>query len=108
MTRLQGAVASDRGDTRVLTLDGISSLSDVTAVEAHVWGSATAPIILAATVLSAVDRTVTVQLGAAGGWLSTAAPGTYSFEVQCTFTGGIILTWPNGDPDTITVRAQGG
>lgn len=100
------AVAGDVNDVRVVTLDGIDDLAAVTSIEAHVWNLRTEPVTLAATVTDAVARQVTVQLGAGGGWLPTAAPGEYFIEIEATF-GTTVLTWPSGKPDKLIVRAQG-
>lgn len=100
------AVSGDVGDTRLVVLDGIDDLTTVSSIEAHVWRNAVAPVTLTTTVTDAVARSVTVQLGGAGGWLPTAAPGTYHIEIEVTI-GSTVLTWPNGAPDQIEVRAQG-
>lgn len=112
MTALQPAVIGDIGDTRIIQLDGVDTLDDVTAIEAHVWiehrKSSTA-VTLAAEVLDAGDRTIVVDLGTdpETGWLpAVARRNEWLIEYQLTF-GSTVLTWPNGDPDTINVREQG-
>ena len=106
MTELKPAVTGDIGDTRVLTLNGIDSLSSATAVKAHVWNLTAATTELDAAVTDATTNQVTVQLGGTGGWLPTATPDTYLFEVQVTF-GTTVLTWPQSTPATLVVREQG-
>jgi hypothetical protein len=102
------AVAGDTGDTRTIRLDGIADLTGVTAIEAYVWkeGDKSTRSTLTCSVADATARTVTVNLGAGGGWLPTARPGSYFFEIEATF-GTVIRTWPEGTPDTILVRASG-
>ena len=99
-------VAGDVSDTITPIINGVADLSGVTAVETHVWTTSIAPVTLATTVASSSARTLTVQLGT---WLqNTAVPGTtYKLEYQITFTGGRIETWPERDPDTLYIRAQG-
>jgi hypothetical protein len=106
MTQLRSAVAGDVGDTRLITLDGIDDLSTASSVEAHVWLPSGTKQTLTAAVTDPIERTVTVQLGLSGGWLPTATPGTWNFELEVTFPSAV-LTWPNGKPDRIVVRAQG-
>jgi len=102
-TTIQTAVTGDVGDTRLIRLDGIADLVSASAVEAHVWNDSTAVVTLDATVTDTAARTVTVELGIAGGWLPAAAPGIYNFEVQVAF-GANVLTWPNSQPATLRVR----
>ena len=101
-------VQGDTSDTLTATLNGVTDLLGVTAVEAHVWpragGTATT---LTATVTSTSARTVTVNLGGGGGWLASAAAGPWNLEIQTTWTGGAVITWPEAGPDTIVVRTQG-
>ena len=98
-------VQGDTGDTLVCQLDGVVDLVAVTSVVGHIWNprSSTAATNLTATVLSAVDRTVTVQLGA---WLETADPVTWLLELQVT-SPTQTLTWPAGKPGEVRVRPQG-
>lgn len=100
---IQTAVTGDVGDTRLLRLDGVTDLVSATAIEAHVWNDATDSVTLATAITDATERTVTVALGAAGGWLPTAPVGIYNLEVQVTF-GTTVLTWPAREPATIQVR----
>lgn len=96
-------VAGDTGDTLVAELTGVDSLSSATAVEAHVSRMDIAAATLTASVLSASARTITVALGA---WLqNTAVAGEYDLEYEVTFASGAKLTWPEGTPDTLIVRA---
>lgn len=100
------AVAGDIGDSRDILLRGVSSLAPVSSVEAHVWRRDVTPVTLTAT-LDVATLIATVQFGGVGGWLAGALPGKWNFEIQINFTGGNKLTWPEGDPDEIHVRAQG-
>ena len=101
-SRVQG----DTNDTLVAQLAGVADLTGVTAIEAHVWPAQSigAAVTLAAVVTNAASRTVTVNLGS---WISTAGPGRYQLEIQTTWGGGPIITWPEGAPDELTIRAQG-
>lgn len=103
-------VSGDVGDTLVAVLDGVDTLDGVTAVEGHVWrwvrDDGTPRVTLAAAVTNAAAREVTVQLGGVGGWLPTASPGSWLFELEVT-SGGVTRTWPEGPPAVIDVRAQG-
>lgn len=99
-------VQGDVNDTITVVLSGVENLLTATAVEAHVWRRDVAPETLAAAITDAVTRTVVVQLGGASGWLSDAAEHVWYIDVQVTFTGGTILTWPSGVPDTIAVRSD--
>jgi hypothetical protein len=100
------AVSGDVGDSRLVVLDGIDDLTTVSSIEAHVWRRGMDPVTLTAAVTDAIARTVTVQLGTSGGWLPTAEPGMYNVEIEATL-GSTVLTWPNGAPDQLEVRAQG-
>lgn len=106
MTTLKTAVTGDVGDYRLVTLAGVDNLDAVTAIEAHVWKSDTAPTTLAASVDDSAERRIRVELGSAGGWLATATPGSWKIEYQLTF-GSTVLTWPADGPDRILVRAEG-
>lgn len=119
--RLTPAVSGDLGDTRTVRLDGLTDLENVTAIEAHVWRTSTAGVVLAAAVVDATERTVRINLGEASGWLATAEPGTWFIEVEATFNDGSVLTFPSnaqprnalapsagvGSICTIEVREQG-
>lgn len=107
MTALKAAVVGDVGDYRIITLSGVEDLDAVTALESHVWVfGGDAAVTLTTTVEDSAARQIRVELGGADGWLSTAAPGRHLIEYQLTF-GSTVLTWPNGSPDQIQVRAQG-
>lgn len=111
MADLRPAVQGDIGDTRLVRLDGITNLNAATTVVAHIYtGSrsvATHVATLTAEVDDPADCTITINLGAADGWLATAAPGRYLIEYQVTFASGDIITWPAAAGDRIQVRAQG-
>lgn len=100
-------VQGDVGDTIVVTLDGVANLDGVDTVEGHVWRQNVAAVTLDAAVTDSATRRVTVELGDADGWLSDAAPGEWLFETVATYLDGSVLTWPQGTPDRIAVRAQG-
>ncbi len=97
-------VVGDTNDTLTAQLDGIVDLSGSPTIRSLVWplagGAAT---VLTVTVLSVVDRTVTISLGA---WITTAAAGTYNVEIEVT-SGGVIRTWPAQRPATLVLRSQG-
>lgn len=99
-------VAGDISDTLTVTINGIADLTEVTAVEAHVWTDTISAVTLTAAVADATARTVTVQLGT---WLQNTAVGglRYNLEYELTFTGGTQRTWPENGTDFILVRAQG-
>lgn len=103
---LEPAVAGDIDDVRTLRMDGIDNLDDVTAIEAHVWKSRGAATTLAAEILDATARTVSVSLGDDEGWLATATPDAYLLEIEVEI-GDATLTWPNGSPAVLWVRSQG-
>lgn len=104
MTQIQSAVQGDVGDLRSIQLDGITDLTAVTSIEAHVWKGDDAAT-LTTTVTDAANRIVSVNLGGIGGWLATADVGSWFFEIQATL-GTTVLTWPNrANPDVIEVRA---
>jgi hypothetical protein len=106
-------VNGDSRDTAVAFLYGVATFAGATAV-GHVWSPTVATANLTATVVDGTDRegnpcgVVTVNLGTGGGWLSTAAAGTWFLEYQVTFPDAAVLTWPARNPDTVVVRAQGG
>lgn len=94
-------VVGDTNDTVTVTCGGVDTLAGATAVEAHVWRttSPTSAATLTATVLSAVDRTVLVELGS---WITTAGPGVWRLEVQVT------ATWSDGETGPRTFPSEGG
>lgn len=98
-----GRVIGDSNDTIVMELEGVSDLSGISAIEAHVWKFDVVAATLTAAVTDSANRIVTVSLGS---WIATAAAGTYSLEVQTT-AAGVVRTWPERTPDQIEVRAQG-
>lgn len=99
-------VVGDTNDTLTAQLDGIDTIPVGTTVEAHI-GRTTDPVsstTLTATVVDAAARTVRVLLGS---WLTTAAPGVWSLEIQVTGT------WADGQigprtwgPRRLTLRSQ--
>lgn len=101
-SRVQG----DVNDTLTAKLDGVANLSGVTAIQAHVWRTGVSPVTLTASVLNATDRTVTINLGASGGWLATATPAVWYLELQVT-SGTTVQTWPADNPAILRIRAQG-
>ena len=106
MTQWQGAVTGDVGDIRTIRLDGVDDLTAATAFETRVWkGDQSA--VLTTTLVSAVERTVTVNLGGTTGWLKTAELGTWFVKVFVSFGASQQLSWPNGpQADTIEVRTD--
>lgn len=110
--------AGDEDDTVVIRADGIDTLAGVTAVEAHIWPATRNPptgiVTLTAAVTDATTREVTVQLGAAAGWLpglaaTVTVDTAFLYELEFMFGATGPLTWP-GDRNelgTIVVRPQG-
>ena len=97
--------AGNVGDTITPKVLGVASLSSVTAISAKVQlasDSTAAETTLTATVLSATDCTVTVQLGS---WLQNlTTAGTYRVWLLITFSGGVgPLAWPARMDDRIVV-----
>lgn len=101
--RTQGDVK----DTLVATIEGVNSLANLTAIEAHVWLFGQPNATLTVSVIDPVARTVRVDLGDVGGWLPTAAEGKWRLEYFMSFADGSKLTWPAPRPDIIYVRRQG-
>ena len=89
-------------DTLTPTLQGVSTLADVTGVEAHVYRG-DARVALPATVADPAARVISVPLSP---WLATAEPGRWCIEFECSFPAGP-LTWPADRPDILIVRPQG-
>lgn len=107
MTKFHTAVTGDIQDFRTAVLSGIEDLTNVSAIETHIWQHGTTPVTLTTAVLVAADRTIRFQLGDDEGWLATeATPGNWLVEYQLTFLDGTVLTWPQ-TPDVLPVRAQG-
>ena len=94
-------VVGDLDDTLDMTVHGID---DATAASwsANIWNDETPATTVTATALYA--STIRVELG---GWISGAAPGYWNIEAQADLGAGRLATWPEGDPDTIIVRASG-
>lgn len=113
MTRLKGAVQGDVNDERVVALDGVDSLANVSSIAVHVWRPGVDVVTLTATVLDADERTITIPLGAtAEGWLGTIdltpmSRRDYFVEYQVTWADGTVLTFPAEGYDTLPVRTQG-
>jgi len=102
------AVAGDLGDTRTVTLGGIADLTAAVSARGIVSYSAdqTVTAELDATIPDPDATDITVELGGAGEWLQTAAPGVWLLEVEVTFADGSVLSWPQGSADTLVVRAD--
>jgi hypothetical protein len=98
-------VQGDVNDTITVILSGVENLTGATAV-AKVWRRGVDAENLTTSITSTVNRTVSVDLGGASGWLFDAAIGTWLIEIQVTFADGSILTWPADSPDMIVVRAD--
>ena len=109
MARFQ-RVQGDINDTLVIQLDGVADFQLATAT-ANVWLPGFEPAPLTCTLANGVDGSTpvglcTVHLGGPGEWLTTAEPGDYLIEVEVTFDDGSVLTWPEGPPDHLRVRAD--
>ncbi len=105
-TGLPPAVAGNVGDYRVIRLSGVDSLSAATAFSADVWLEGLPKTTLSVVLVSAVKRTVRVELGGVGGWLATAIPGDYLLEIDVSFGPVTKLTWPARAPMVLGVREQ--
>lgn len=101
ITRVQG----DVNDTATVTLSGITDLTTAASAEAHVKYQAIVAT-LACTIPDPNELDIVIDLGAADGWLATAAAGKWSLETEVTFNDGRVLTWPAEGTDTIVVRSQ--
>lgn len=101
------AVAGDVGDTITVRLDGIDTLN-ASSVRAIVRRPGTTTShVLTATITDANERTVTISLGDADGWLATdATVGTWDLEIEATFANGDVLTWPSAQPMRLAVRSD--
>lgn len=98
--------AGDINDSIVAALTGVQNLTGVSTVEAILSHPTIASVTLPGTVVSATDRTVSIALGGAGGWLATiAVPGeTYSVEIRALWADGTRLSWPsNNIPDKLVI-----
>jgi len=102
------AVAGDIGDTRSVTLAGIADLTAAVSARGIVTYSSdlTVTAELTATIDDPAGTDVTVELGGAGGWLASAAPGVWLLEAEITFADGSVLSWPQAGADTLIVRAD--
>lgn len=102
-------VQGDLNDTAEVVIDGVVDLASVTEVVARVEYSQRRFNLgetLTATVTDVANRIITVQLGAASGWLSDARPGHWKMDYTFTFNDGKELTWPSGWFDYIRVRPR--
>ncbi len=97
-------VVGDTNDTLVAQLLGVADLVGVTAIEAHVWRPGVAATTLTTAVTDATARTVTVNLTP---WIATAAASNWNLEIQVTFTGGLVRSWPAERPGELILRTQG-
>lgn len=96
------AVAGDNLTPLPATLDGVSNLTGATVV-AHLQPVGTGSShTLDVTVLSATDRTVTLDLVAS----ANVAPGPYRLEWQATYPDTTVLSWPTTGTDWLIVRPQ--
>lgn len=96
-------VAGDTGDVLDAFLEGITDLSLATSVVGHVWHGTETPVTVTGSIVSAPLRQVRLNIGT---FLGSAVPRTYKLEFQVEFPAGPV-TWPEGPPDEIRVRAQG-
>lgn len=108
MTIIAPAVAGDIGVRRQVRLNGVDDINGNTGVVTHIWLFGEPAATLTSTVIDAAGRIIEFQLGEdSGGWLASATPGMYLLEYVVSFVGRE-MTWPEGDPDTIFIRSQGG
>ncbi len=102
---LRPAVVGDTGDRRTLQLTGVVDLAAATAIRGWVWRAGVAKVQLNATLVSAADATISIDLGA---WLGpTATAGNWWLEVEIVDGAGSITTWPGAQqPASLEVRDQ--
>lgn len=98
-------VQGDINDTIVVRLGGVQDLTGATFV-GETWLGNGDTVELDAEVTDADAREITVDLGDADGWLSDAAVGRWLIQYEGTFGDGSKITWPDGTPDVIEVRAE--
>lgn len=96
-------VVGDTSDTLDVTVLGIDDATAASAWEAHVWQGPNG----SSTTLTASATSTSVVRVSLGSWLTNAAVGNWNLELQATISGNP-RTWPEGTPDQIIVRAQGG
>lgn len=103
-------VTGDVGEYIDGTLGGVTDLTSVASLRAHVWvANNPVAVTLTATVLDAVARTVRIDLGASGGWLaSTAVAGRYYVEIETTDNAGNIRTFPEREQAIPTIVTRTG
>jgi hypothetical protein len=98
----------DVRDTLTVLCRGTKDLATATAVEARVQYGTDAGVTLPGSVLDPVARLVTIQLGNAGGWLTTAKLGAWRMVTRITFGDGTRLTWPEDGFDELLIGPQPG
>lgn len=105
MNALTPAHQGDRGDTRVVTLGGIATLTSASSVRALITRDDTI-VVLAAAVTDAAACEVTIQLGSADDdWLpSRPEVGAWRVQVEVTFADGSVLTWPTARTGSIPLQ----
>lgn len=97
--------AGDINDNIDAVLTGVADLTGATVV-AVVSHTTQPPVTLSGAIVSAVDRSVSIDLGDNTGWLATVAIAGESYEVEfrVTWPDTTKLTWPsNNIPDRIVV-----
>lgn len=104
--KLAPCIQGDIDDTRVVRVDGIDSIPAGTTVRALVHRDPTTAVLVA-TVIDGTERTVRIDLGAAGGWLpSRPAVGVWKVQLEFTFPSGGVLTWPTDSDAYLAVVAE--
>lgn len=104
-------VSGDIKDTITVYLYGVATFAGCTAQTRVRPARGGAVQNLTAAVVNGLDADLeacgilTVQLGDVGGWLPTAAVGTWLADHKITFPDGSLVTWAEDDPNEIHVRA---
>jgi hypothetical protein len=98
MTRY-ARVQGDTGDTLAVQLTGVATFTSALAI-AKVWIPGGTAESLTAEITP--EGVCTVALGT---WLADAV-GDYLIEYEITFDDGSVITWPEGPPDQVHVRAD--
>jgi hypothetical protein len=91
---LAPCIQGDKGETRVLTMGGVSNLDAATSARCLLAkGSTVAELDCT---IDDAESTATIDLGSAvDDWLPDGPEvGTWEGQIEVTFADGSILTWP--------------
>ena len=101
----------DVNDTINVALGGIADITGCTvtgrveAIDAPGTSATLTGSILVPVATATVKCAVTINLGGAAGWLSTAPQGKWRFDQNLVFPSGAKVTWPGIGHDIIIVTA---